>query len=479
MIFNSWQYAFFMPAVFLFYWLVPQRVRWIVLLLSSWIFYALWSLKYLLLLITLILTTYYAAIVIENVQNCKVKKTVFLTSVIICVSVLFAFKYLNFFIENASRAFVLLGIHFQIKSLQLMLPVGLSFYVFQMIAYVTDVYKGKIQAEHHAGYYAVFISFFPQLLSGPIGRGGALIPQYRMEKHPDEKTLTEGAKILIWGYFKKCVIADNLAVFVDRVYADLPAYKGFALALAAVFYSFQIYCDFSGYSDIAIGSARLLGIHLADNFKVPYLSQSIREFWSRWHVSLSQWFRDYIYIPLGGSRVNRSRECLNLMITFLVSGLWHGASWTFVFWGFIHGIARVCERLFTPDKHKSAVKSIKPIKTLIVFSFVTLAWVFFRAASIRDALYVISHMMVGLTSPVNYILDGLQAIMLGKKLLVCMIVICFLPLVLYDMIQKQNEKEKIQKINPAAKWFFYAFLGVSILLFTPKNIAPDFIYAQF
>ena len=479
MIFNSWQYMLFLPVMFILYWTIPHRLRWLVLLMGSYFFYAVWSLKYLLLLVCLSAATFFAAIYIERETKQRKKKTVFIAIIVICVGILFLFKYLNFFVENAEKAFSLLGVHFHIKSLQLLLPVGLSFYIFQMIAYITDVYNGKIHAEHHAGYYALFTSFFPQLLSGPINRAGSLIPQFHADRKPDEKMMTEGAKILLRGYFKKCVIADNLALFVDRVYGNLPSYRGFSLVLAAVFYSLQIYCDFSGYSDIAIGSARLFGIRLADNFRQPYLSASIREFWTRWHISLSQWFRDYIYIPLGGSRVKKTREYLNLLITFLISGLWHGASWTFVLWGAVHGIAQILEKLLTRNVNKKSGRVVKVLKTVFVFALVTLAWILFRAGSIEEAVYVFAHMLDGIHVPAKYFSDGMLSIVLGRKLLICMILFWFFPLAGYDIRQKRKESGEHPVMFPAAKWAFYAFLGLSILMFSPKGVASDFIYAQF
>lgn len=479
MIFNSWEYALFLPVVFLLYWLIPQRLKWIVLLAASYFFYAFWSINCLLLMASLSMITYSAALYIDKELTHKKRKTAFMAVIIICVGVLFVFKYLNFFAENAAGALALLGVHFQIKNLRLLLPVGLSFYVFQMIAYVTDVYTGKIHAEYHVGYYALFTSFFPQLLSGPIGRAGMLIHQFHEEKRPNERVLTEGAKLLIWGYFKKCVIADNLAVFVDRVYSNLPACKGFSLMLAAVFYSLQIYCDFSGYSDIALGSARLFGIRLADNFKQPYLSASIREFWTRWHISLSQWFRDYVYIPLGGSRVNKTKEYVNLMITFLISGFWHGASWTFIVWGFIHGMIQILEKLLKRNQEKKRGAAVSIIKVVLVFTIVTLAWVFFRAESVEEAVYVIAHMLDGINKPTVFFANGMLSIGLGKKLLICMCFLWFVPLGLYDFFQKIKEDGKDMIIWQSLKWAFYIYIGLNILLFSPKGVASEFIYAQF
>lgn len=289
--------------------------------------------------------SYSAGLILEKCNNPKYKKKILIGSIIGCLLVLFFFKYFNFTSRTISAVLSKFAIQLQPITLNLLLPVGISFYTFQVISYIIDVYKKNIKAESNFGIYATFVSFFPQLVAGPIERTSNLLPQIKKQHKFDEELALSGAKLMLWGYFKKLVIADNVAQYVDLVYENLANYKGFDLLLATFFFTIQIYCDFSGYSDIAIGTARLFGINLTINFKSPYLSSSIKEFWSRWHISLSTWFRDYIYIPLGGNRCSKVKQIFNLLVTFLVSGLWHGANWTFVIWGGIHGLAQVIENI--------------------------------------------------------------------------------------------------------------------------------------
>ena len=341
MLFNSLSYAIFLPLVFIIYWLLPNKYRWILLLIASYYFYMSWNAKYVFLIFITTFTSYLCAILTE--KNREHKKLILTITLIVCLGILFVFKYFNFFFESINY---LLGNKLHSISLNLLLPVGISFYTFQTLSYCIDVYRGDIKAEKHFGYYATFVSFFPQLVAGPIERPDNLLPQLRKEKEFDYNKAVYGLKLMTVGFFKKIVVADNLAYYVDMVYNDLSYYQGFALVLAAFFFTIQIYCDFSGYSDIAKGSAKLLNIDLMDNFKTPYFSTTIKEFWSRWHISLSSWFKDYVYIPLGGNRCSKLRHYFNLLATFLVSGLWHGANITFVIWGGIHGLLQILEDIF-------------------------------------------------------------------------------------------------------------------------------------
>ena len=344
MLFNSFAYVIFLPIVFALYWILRDQYRWLLLLVASYFFYMCSGLKYGLLIFGVTFVSYLSAIIIEKYS--EKKRLALIITVIVCLSVLFFFKYFNFFSNTINDMMELLGIQMDTITLNIILPVGISFYTFQAMSYVVDVYKGVTKAEHHFGKYAAFVSFFPQLVAGPIERTNNLLPQINQSHRFDYEQALQGVKLILWGYYKKLVIADILSSYVKAVYDDPHEYVGFSFVLASVFFALQIYCDFSGYSDIAIGTAKLFGINLMNNFKSPYFSTSIREFWSRWHISLSTWFRDYVYIPLGGSRVNRFRHYINLMITFLVSGLWHGANWTFVAWGGIHGVAQVIESAF-------------------------------------------------------------------------------------------------------------------------------------
>lgn len=365
-------------------------------------------------------------------------------------------------------------------TLNLILPVGISFYTFQTLSYVIDVYRGDIKAEHHFGYYAAFISFFPQLVAGPIERAENLLPQIKSAKKFNGTVAIEGLKIMLWGYFKKIVVADTLALYVNQVYGELRRYDGLALIVTIFFFSLQIYCDFSGYSSIAIGTAKLMGVDLMTNFSAPYFSSSIREFWKRWHISLSTWFRDYVYIPLGGNRCSALKQNRNLLITFLVSGMWHGADLTFLIWGGLHGCAQIIENIF--------YKSIKKIKQwrigrylswLVVFGFCNVTWVFFRADNLDDAVYVLTNILNGITMPAAYIQKGYMALDInGFRLFYLGMLILILAAIDFVTYKKGTLKLACMK-NKGIEWGIYIILGVFIVLFAQKGVAAEFVYFQF
>ena len=442
--------------------------------MASYYFYMSWNAKYVILILFTTVISYVAAILLEHFKNQKIKKIILAITLISCLGVLFIFKYFNFFSEAISNILKSLSIQLNPVTLKLLLPVGISFYTFQTLGYVIDVYRNNLKAERHFGYYAAFISFFPQLVAGPIERTNNLLPQIKNEHFFDYSQATYGLKLMAWGFFKKLVIADNLAINVDTVYNDIQSYKGFALILASLFFTIQIYCDFSGYSDIARGSSKLMGIDLMENFKSPYFSASIKEFWSRWHISLSTWFRDYLYIPLGGNRVKKSRHYFNLMITFLISGLWHGANWTFMIWGGIHGLAQIIEDFFNSGKRKE-LHGIRWFgKVIFVFTFCSFAWIFFRAQNISEIIYIFSHCFDGISQPLTYIRSGVGS----KKIL--LLVMCILSI--YDYISLLNEQEAIKLLNITNtyfRWLAYIILGLSIIIFSHKGVATEFVYFQF
>lgn len=328
MLFNSLEYAIFLPCVFLLYWVLPHKLRWVILLISSYYFYMSWNAKYVVLIATTTFVSYICAIFIEKTEKTVYKRFCLIVGLVLSLGILYFFKYYNFSMDLIERFVPITAPRYSF-----LLPVGISFYTFQTLSYVIDVYRGEVSAEKNLGIYATFVSFFPQLVAGPIERTANLMPQINSKKNFNYESARYGVRLALWGLFKKMVIADNLAVWVDKVYGNVTSYEGCSLAVAAFFFSIQIYCDFSGYSDIARGSAKLLDIELMENFRSPYFSASIKEFWGRWHISLSTWFRDYVYIPLGGNRVSKGRNVINYMITFLVSGLWHGDNLTFVVWG--------------------------------------------------------------------------------------------------------------------------------------------------
>lgn len=479
MLFNSLAFAVFLPIVFALYWLLPHRFRWVLLLAASYYFYMSWNVKYVTLILFTTLASYLAALLIEKQTNRRAKKAVLAVTSVLCLSVLFFFKYFNFVNTSLCELLSLFAIKLNPVTLNILLPVGISFYTFQTLSYVIDVYRGDIDAEHHLGYYATFISFFPQLVAGPIERAENLLPQIKAEHSFDYGQATYGLKLMAWGFFKKLVIADTLSPCVSAVYNAPQGTSGFGLVLATFFFTMQIYCDFSGYSDIAIGTSKLMGIELMTNFKSPYFSQSIKEFWSRWHISLSTWFRDYIYIPLGGNRVGKLRHAINLLATFLISGLWHGANWTFIIWGGIHGFAQVAETALTHKKNKTPSHVGKFVRTFAIFSFVAFAWIFFVSNSIEDAVYVITHMFAGITSPVSYLHDGF--ILVGLDKLSSFWIIASLALLaIYDYCSLQYDViESISSKKVVIRWAVYVLFMLYMLCNLPVSNATEFIYFQF
>lgn len=478
MLFNSFAFATFFPIVFILYWALPHKYRWILMLIASYYFYMSWNIKYIVLILFTTVISYAAARLLENEYSDRRKKWILSGAAVICLGVLFFFKYFNFVSETITDTLNLLSIKVSPITLTLLLPVGISFYTFQTLSYVIDVYKGKIPAEHHFGYYAAFISFFPQLVAGPIERASNLLPQIKSKHIFNYNQASYGLKFMAWGYFKKIVIADNLSRYVSEVYDAPQSYTGFALVLATVFFTIQIYCDFSGYSDIAIGTAKLLGVELMTNFSSPYLSQSIKEFWSRWHISLSSWFRDCVYIPLGGNRVGRIRHAMNIMITFLASGLWHGANWTYVIWGGVHGFAQILEHVVISKKYQTSKGFVKWIRVFAVFVFVAFAWIFFVSNSLDDAVYVINNLFTGVSSPVAYLHDGFSDIGFGKSNLLYMSVFLMV-LFLYDYLSlKKDVINEISSKNTAIRWGAYVLFLYVIICFRAMA-ETEFVYFQF
>ena len=479
MLFNSLKFAVFLPIVFGIYWALPHRLRWLLLLISSYYFYMSWNPKYVFLILLTTVISYFAALGLERLRGKTARRLILAGTSVICLGTLFLFKYFNFFMGSLGRVCGLLSIPLHPVTLKLLLPVGISFYTFQTLSYVIDVYRGDIPAEHHLGKYATFISFFPQLVAGPIERASNLLPQILGEHTFDYGQASYGLKLMAWGYFKKILIADALAQYTS-ILAAPGDYTGFSLVLAVFFFAVQIYCDFSGYSDIAIGTANLLGIRLMTNFKSPYYSQSIRQFWSRWHISLSTWFRDYVYIPLGGSRVGKVRHCLNLMITFLVSGLWHGAQWTFVIWGGVHGAMQIAENLLCPRRlRKPSTGVTAMIRMAAVFAVCCFAWVFFVSDCVSDAFYTLSHMFRGISDPIGYLTVGIDGMGLDFPKLsgLC------LPIAVLAVFDWFSLKEDVIAAISSRKWYIrwpvYLALVLWLMIMLPSEQTSEFIYFQF
>ena len=406
MLFNSLPFLLFLPIVFALYWLLAKgklRLQNLLLLIASYVFYGWWDWRFLSLIFLSTLVDYISALKIYRASATKERKVWLWVSLLFNLGMLGFFKYYNFFAESWAEAFSYLGFAVHPWTLNVILPVGISFYTFQTMSYSIDIYKNKLIPTKDFIGFAAFVSFFPQLVAGPIERASHLLPQILQKRKFTFEQGTRGIQLILWGFFKKVVIADSMAPIVDQVYGSYSEYSGFALGLATLAFSIQIFCDFSGYSDIAIGIAKLFGIELMNNFEYPYLARNIGEFWRKWHISLSTWFRDYVYIPMGGSRVNRKRAIFNVFIVFLVSGLWHGANWTFVAWGGIHAALFIPVFLLGKNKKYSqyAVKSNKflpafkdVVNILFTFSMVTVAWIFFRADTVSGAVLILKKILM-------------------------------------------------------------------------------------
>ena len=409
MLFNSLQFLIFFPVVVCVYFLIPNRIKYLWLLAASYYFYMCWNIKYVLLLLASTVVTYFSGLLMDKARSSDISedkkvlrlKLIVAGSFIINLGILGYFKYFNFFIDIFNRIFTKIGISLNIPGFDILLPVGISFYTFQALSYTMDVYRGEIYAEKNFFRYALFVSFFPQLVAGPIERSKNLLKQLAIPKPFDYDRAREGLLLMIWGYFLKLVMADRIALFVDTIYADPTGYPGWYIAVAAMLFAVQIYCDFYGYSTIAMGAARVIGIDRMENFNAPFLATTIPDLWKGWHISLTSWFRDYLYFPLGGSRKGRLRKCINIMIIFVVSGLWHGAELSFVVWGAINGIYQLISEYSMPYRIKLAGKlglhrdtiAHRIVACLITFWLFDFSVIFFRAQTTSDALALIKSML--------------------------------------------------------------------------------------
>lgn len=458
--------AFFVGILAVYY-IVPVKLRWLLLLGGSAVFYASAGLKMSVLMAGSIVISYYTALKIDKAESEKIKKKWMTACIVFLVMILFVFKYFNFFIESINRLFALFGMGSTSFAFQLMIPLGISYYTFKMISYLVDVYEGKIEAEKHLGYYGLYVSFFPQILCGPIERAENFLPQIKKGCKFAEPLFTEGMERVVIGMFKKLVIADQLGTYVEKIFAAPMEYPGLASILAVAFYSIQIYCDFSGYSDMAIGMAKMLGIQTKENFWYPYFTKNIKEFWKCWHISLSSWLRDYVYIPLGGNRKGKLRAKVNLMITFLVSGLWHGSSWSFVFWGGLHGIWNI---LSNPSKEKQPGWK-KVLQMIATFCGITFTWIFFRAASLSDAWTMIKHSIVDFSISKTTIYATILPVTGNNTCVSQFLMICILVLFL-TIFEWRRSKGK----GTAIGWFVVMFSAVLLL---GQFGSSSFLYGQF
>jgi D-alanyl-lipoteichoic acid acyltransferase DltB (MBOAT superfamily) len=489
MLFNSFEFAIFFPIVTIGYFLLPHRMRWAWLLAASCAFYMAFIPVYIGILACTIVVDYWAAIQIERTTGRK-RRLWLIFSIIVTCAILFVFKYFNFFNDSAAAIASALDLRYPVQVVHIILPIGLSFHTFQSLSYVIEVYRGNHRAEHHFGIYALYVMFYPQLVAGPIERPQGLLEQFRTKHDFDYDRVAGGLRLMGWGLFKKVVVADRLSLLVNPAFNSPHEYTGIPLVLATFLFGFQIYCDFSGYSDIAIGAAQTMGFRLRTNFNRPYAARSIAEFWKRWHMSLSTWFRDYVYLPLGGNRVDTLRWIRNILVTFLISGLWHGANWTFVIWGGLHGTYLLVGKFTANLRDKLWHRlggfgaRIRPIIAVVVtFILALIAWVPFRAASVRDAAFIMS---TGIRQAPRQLLDlmtgapelsGVPGLASPQTILLAITMITVVEFV--ELAQSRGDRRQMLATRPwFVRWAAYYAVGAAILLYGYFG-RSQFIYFQF
>ncbi len=493
MLFNSFHFLLFFPIVTVLFFALPHRLRWAMLLAASCYFYMVFRPIYILILAFTILVDFIAGIAIERSEGRR-RRLFLIASILANVGVLAFFKYYTF-LNDTLRALLSFA-HLSLPvppMLEVLLPIGLSFHTFQSLSYTIEVYRGHVRSERHLGIFALYVMFYPQLVAGPIERPQHLLPQFHSRQSFDYARAVSGLQLMVWGLFQKVVIADRLAPFVNTVYNDVHSYQGISLITATVLFAFQIYCDFSGYSDVAIGSAEVMGFTLMKNFNRPYFSKSIAEFWKRWHISLSTWFRDYLYISLGGSRVSTARWYFNLFFTFLVSGLWHGANWTYVVWGGLNGLYLIIEILASklmPARSPftraggTLFWATRLCKIAVTFCLTCFAWIFFRSRSLGDAFYVVTHLFSGLRT-LPHDLQSLafikMNILMKHDKFEFQVAVCALcVMLLAHIVQRRSSIRAIlARQHRAVRWSVYYMEVVAILFFGAFNDSQQFIYFQF
>jgi alginate O-acetyltransferase complex protein AlgI len=480
MLFNSLHFTLFFLITVGLYFSIPYRYRWVMLLAASYYFYMCWKAEYVLILIGSTLVNYFTGIRMSEIPDKGGRKGLLWLSLIANLGALFCFKYFNFFSRTVTEAFHAWNIFYDLPVFNVLLPVGISFYTFQMLSYSIDVYNGRAPAERHLGIFALYTAFWPQLLAGPIARTNHLLPQLRKRRPFEYRRVTDGLRLMLWGLFKKVVIADHLATYVNRVYNHVGDYQGLPLIIATGFYAVQIYCDFSGYTDVARGAARVMGYDLMENFSRPYFAKSVREFWHRWHISLSTWFRDYVYIPLGGNRVVKWRWYYNVFLTFLASGLWHGANWTFVIWGALHGCYLILEQVSGNFQSRLADKLFpgkgsflnKTVQVSITMALVCFAWIFFRANTVADAFSVIGKMFVIDPGAMEVAVVGSSSFLFSCLLILILIV---------AEMEERTVKiyEFVARLPLLARWSVYTAAVWAVAVSSVFSVRQEFIYFQF
>lgn len=483
MLFNSIHYILFLPIVVAAYFLLPMRFRWMFLLAASYYFYMCWRVEYILLIIASTLTDYGCGLAMGRHETRIGRRKWLVLSLVINLGVLGAFKYSNFAIGNLNQLFEWVDVTTRLPELGLLLPIGISFYTFQTLSYSIDVYRGRRKPERHLGIFALYVAFFPQLVAGPIERSERLLPQFHQQHAFSYDRLRMGLLLIGAGFFQKLVIADQVAPYVDAVYGNLGYYSSGTAVFATFLFAYQIFCDFAGYSSIAIGTAQIMGYDLMTNFRRPYFASSIPDFWRRWHISLSTWFRDYLYIPLGGNRVSRWRHYVNLMLVFTVSGLWHGANWTFAAWGALHGSYMVAtlligRRLHVEARTRAVAAIYRVVQSLVTFALVLTAWVFFRAQTIGDAMGIL------IDSGQDLLAGNFSMLVKGPGLPMHEI---HLTVALWAIVAMEaahifqtrwHLRETILRLPLPIRWTIYYVLLFSILVFGIVD-GMEFIYFQF
>lgn len=483
MTFNSGEFLIFFPVTLLLYFLLPKKWSRLSLLLMSLIFYLAWNVKLIVLILFTTAVSYFSAIIIEKTQKEATKKLCLIVTLLACLGVLFFFKYYNFIADTLGWAIQTFGGGVYDFTLDLVLPVGISFYTFQTLSYVIDVYRGEEKVEKDFLLFTLYVTFFPQLVAGPIERPGNLIPQLRDKNKFEVENVRVGLQKMAVGFFKKIVVADLFAEYVNSVFNDASRATGLGVIIGSMLFAVQIYCDFSGYTDIAIGCSRVMGIRLMKNFDRPYKAQTIKEFWARWHISLSTWLRDYLYFPLGGSRCSKPRHLFNLFVVFLASGLWHGANWTFVLWGVLHGIYRILGELTYKPREKFWAKLRVDTKSLwfsyvrrfFTFALVCFSWIFFRANSLGDLGILLGKLF---TEPGD-LKTTLASMGLGVTAIIAAVVSVIVMTEL-DMITGNEESEYAitSSRKTTTMWVTWAVAAAWIMLLSVGG-ASSFIYFQF
>ena len=482
MLFNSIHYAIFLPIIFILYWSFNKKLKWqnILLLIASYYFYSCWDWRFLFLLLFSTFLDYFSGLQIAKSDKASIRKFWFWLSILVNLTFLGFFKYYNFFIESFAEMLRQIGFNPNLWTLNIILPVGISFYTFHGLSYVIDIYKKRISPEKDWILYSLFVSYFPLLVAGPIERATHLLPQLKSKRFFNYNNSVDGLRQILWGLFKKVVIADNCAYYVNIIFNDYENYIGTTLAFGAFLFAIQIYGDFSGYSDIALGTSRIFGIELLKNFNYPYFSRNIAEFWRRWHISLSSWFKDYVYIPLGGSKGGNWMRIRNTFIIFLISGFWHGANWTFIFWGFLNALFIMPSILMKTNRDNldivaqgrlfPSLKEFFQIST--TFTIATFCWIFFRAESITDAFKFIHKMIITMHIGIGYPYKLLN----GNLIPLLFIFIMFI----FEWLQREQLfalSFKNDKIPQVFRWIIYIFITLSIIWYHGKE--AEFIYFQF